>query len=178
MSIQEDLASKRKRAHNPFVIREGKFRDAPLEDSFYHLDWAEESFLSGDHEKEMLRRTFDLSKLKYIIGLVTLAMIIILIRVFWLQVVRGGHYYSMAEGNRIRAEIIEPRRGIIYDCNFRPLVRNEANFLLYLVPTICLVVMLTAIISYGKLVLFWMGRALMVIQIPRQPLRKFPKWVI
>ena len=134
MNQQDHLLTKRKRGQNPFVIREGKFKQASLEDSFYHLDWAEESFLSGNNDKEMMRRTFDLSKLKYITGFLLLALIILLSRVFWLQIVRGNYYYSMAEGNRLKVVNIEPKRGIIFDSKDRPLVTNEANFILYLVP--------------------------------------------
>ncbi|PIT95344.1 penicillin-binding protein 2 [Candidatus Falkowbacteria bacterium CG10_big_fil_rev_8_21_14_0_10_39_9] len=134
MSEQDHLLTKRKRGQNPFVIREGKFKQSSLEDSFYHLDWAEESFLSGNNDKEMMRRTFDLSKLKYITGFLLLALTIILVRVFWLQIIKGEYYYSMAEGNRLKVVSIEPKRGIIYDSKDRPLVTNEANFILYLVP--------------------------------------------
>ena len=55
-------------------------------------------------------------------------------RTAWLQIVKGDHYYAMAEGNRLRVERLEPKRGIIYDRALRPLVRNQANFLLYVVP--------------------------------------------
>jgi len=134
MSQQDHLLTKRKRGQNPFVIREGKFKQASLEDSFYHLDWAEESFLSGNNDKEMMRRTFDLEKLKYIVTFLVLALIILVSRVFWLQVVKGEYYYSMAEGNRLKVVSIEPKRGIIYDSKNRPLVTNEANFILYLIP--------------------------------------------
>ena len=134
MNQQDHILTKRKRGQNPFVIREGKFKQASLEDSFYHLDWAEESFLSGNNDKEMMRRTFDLSKLRYITGLLLLALLILLFRVFWLQVVKGEYYYSMAEGNRLKVVSVEPKRGIIFDSKERPLVTNEANFILYLVP--------------------------------------------
>ncbi len=134
MDFQEEISNKKRRGQNPFVIREGKFKGASLEDSFYHLDWAEESFLSGNNDKEMLRRTFDLSKLRYITGFLLLFFAVLLSRIFWLQVVRGSYYYSMAEGNRLKIVNIEPKRGIIYDRLERPLVRNEANFILYLIP--------------------------------------------
>ncbi len=134
MNQQDHLLTRRKRGQDPFVIREGKFKQASLEDSFYHLDWAEESFLSGNNDKEMMRRTFDLSKLRYITGFLALFMIVILCRVFWLQVVKGEYYYSMAEGNRLKIVSVEPKRGIIYDSKQRPLVTNEANFILYLIP--------------------------------------------
>jgi penicillin-binding protein 2 len=119
---------------NPFVIREGKYRFRNLKDSFYHLDWAEDSFLSGDSDKEMLTRTFDLGKIRYIIGFIVMAVLVLILRVGWLQIVKGDYYYGMAEGNRLKVKSIEPRRGIIYDRDFKQLVRNDANFLLYLTP--------------------------------------------
>ncbi|MCX6800105.1 MAG: penicillin-binding protein 2, partial [Candidatus Falkowbacteria bacterium] len=56
-------------------------------------------------------------------------------RLVWLQIINGEHYYSLAQGNRIRLERVEPKRGIIYDKDHRPLVRNVANFLLYFTPS-------------------------------------------
>lgn len=135
MDLRSSHQIKQQRQKNPFVIKEGKFKDAALEDSFYSLDWAEDSFLSGNHEKEMLRRTFDLSKLKYIIGFMIFLFLILFLRLFWLQIVKRDYYYSMAEGNRVKEEKIEPKRGIIYDRNLNPLVANEANFILYFVPS-------------------------------------------
>jgi penicillin-binding protein 2 len=133
MDLQEELLARKKSRRNPFVIREGQFET--LDDPAYQLDWAEETFLSGDSDKEMLRRTFDLSKLRYISVFILLFFLIIFCRVFWLQVVKGGYYYSLAEGNRLKLVTIESKRGIIYDKKMRPLVKNEPNFVLYLVPS-------------------------------------------
>jgi len=55
-------------------------------------------------------------------------------RTAWLQLIRGSHYFGLAEGNRLRLENIEPKRGIIYDRKRRALVRNTANFVLSLRP--------------------------------------------
>jgi penicillin-binding protein 2 len=59
---------------------------------------------------------------------------IIFARIGWLQIVKGDYYFNISEGNRIRIERVEAKRGIIYDRNKQPLVRNVANFLLYFVP--------------------------------------------
>jgi len=134
MSIREDIKRQSSASYDPFVVKSGKLQHAELEDSFYHLDWAEESFLSGNHEKEMLRRTFDFGKIKYFAAFIILFFLILLGRAFFLQIIKGSYYYSMAEGNRIRTQTIEPKRGIIYDSSMKPLVRNEANFVLYLIP--------------------------------------------
>ena len=55
-------------------------------------------------------------------------------RAGWLSIARGDYYFELAEGNRIRVSRLEAKRGVIYDRAGHPLVRNSANFMLYLVP--------------------------------------------
>jgi len=119
--------------NNPFVIREGKFSYGQLKDSYYS-NWTEHAFLSDDGNKEVVGRTFSFSKIFFIKAFLILALTILASRAVWLQLIKGDYYYSLAEGNRLRVEVIEPRRGIIYDRNLTPLVRNTANFVLYLRP--------------------------------------------
>lgn len=119
---------------DPFLIQEGDFKFGQLKDSFYYTDWTEQSFLSDTDQKEILSRTFDFNKLKYFYLILFLALILIISRSIWLQVVKNDYYRGLAEGNRLRAEVIEPKRGIIYAKDFKPLVRNKANFVLYLRP--------------------------------------------
>jgi len=52
----------------------------------------------------------------------------------WLQFYRGDYYYNLAEGNRLRTERLEAKRGIIYDVHREPLVSNMANFVVYITP--------------------------------------------
>lgn len=125
---------RRNKNQDPFTIREGKFSFASLEDSSYHQNWAEESFLAGQGEKEMLRGSFSAKKLIYFSIFIGVLMVILLSRLFWLQIIKSSYYYSMAEGNRLRIESIEPKRGIIYDRNHQPLLRNEANLVVYVLP--------------------------------------------
>ncbi|MBI2622205.1 hypothetical protein HYW66_01030, partial [Candidatus Microgenomates bacterium] len=49
-------------------------------------------------------------------------------RLFFLQIIKGGEYRSLANSNRIKEEIIHAPRGIIYDRNGYPLVRNLPGF--------------------------------------------------
>ena len=119
---------------DPFVIREGKFSYGQLKDSSYYSDWTEHAFLSDAGDKEIVGRTFSFSKLFYIRAILLLLLLILGSRAAWLQLAKGDYYYSLAEGNRLRIEVVEPRRGIIYDRNLTPLVRNTANFVLYLRP--------------------------------------------
>jgi len=119
---------------DPFVVREGKFSYGQLKDSYYYSDWTEHSFLSDAGDKKIVGRTFSFNKIFYIRVILLLLFSILLFRAAWLQIINGDYYYSLAEGNRLRVEIVEPRRGIIYDKNLTPLVRNTANFVLYLRP--------------------------------------------
>lgn len=119
---------------DPFVIKEGNFKFGALKDSFYYTDWTEQSFLSDPGQKEILSRTFDFRRLKYFYLVIFLVLLLIIGRAAWLQVVKGDYYRLLAEGNRLRSQVIEPKRGIIYAQGLRPLVRNKANFVLYLRP--------------------------------------------
>ena len=120
---------------DPFVIKERKYSFGNLKDSFYHLGWTEDSFLLSDgDDREALRRTFDLAKIKSAFLVLLFFFLLLFSRLFWLQVIKGEEYGLLAEGNRIRARSVEPKRGIIYSSDLTPLVKNEANFVLYLTP--------------------------------------------
>lgn len=122
-----------KRCIDPFAIKEGNAKFDRLK-SGYRLDWTEEVFSKTGSGKETLGTSFDLKKLPKISLIFAFFLLVILTRVAWLQVIKGDYYYELAEGNRIRIERIEAKRGVIYDRNNQPLVRNAANFLLYFVP--------------------------------------------
>lgn len=123
-----------RKKNNPFVIQERKFKDGQLKDFSYRKSWVEDSFLFSSEQKEVVGRTFNFLKLRLISLIIIIFLFVIISKVVWLQVIKGEYYYSMAEGNRIRIERIEARRGVIYDRNYNSLVRNVANFLLYFIP--------------------------------------------
>lgn len=56
------------------------------------------------------------------------AIIITLSRLFFLQIIKGGQYRSLADSNRISQSTMIAGRGIIYDRNAYPLVRNIPGF--------------------------------------------------
>jgi penicillin-binding protein 2 len=119
---------------DPFTVKEGSFRFGGLKDSFYYTDWTEESFLADSSHKSIVSRSFDFRYLKYFALVFLAALSVLIIRAAWLQVVKNDYYRLLAEDNRLRAEIIEPKRGIIYTSDLQPLVRNKANFVLYVRP--------------------------------------------
>ncbi|MBU0540233.1 penicillin-binding protein 2 [Patescibacteria group bacterium] len=49
-------------------------------------------------------------------------------RAYWMQVVKGSEYRALAESNRIRSQVILPKRGVIYDRNGQILAENMPSF--------------------------------------------------
>ena len=129
------MFGKNKKDFDPFVVKEKKFKFGNLKDSFYHLGWMEDSFLFGENNNETLKKTFDFDKVKHVFSFLVIFFLVLVFRLFWLQIFKGDEYRALAEGNRVRTVSIEPKRGIIYDSNRIPLVKNEANFVLYLIPS-------------------------------------------
>lgn len=64
------------------------------------------------------------------IGFVTVLLVILLARLFYLQVVRQGYYQTLAESNRIAVVPISPNRGLITDRNGVVLARNYSGYTL------------------------------------------------
>ncbi len=126
------FSKKAKTGEDPFVIQSGKF--GQLQDFSFRKSWTEDSFNENVGDGEIVGRTFDLRKTKLVGAVVLFFLMILLGRTAWLQVVEGDYYHSMAEGNRVRIQRIEPKRGVIYDRDLNPLARNKANWLLYFTP--------------------------------------------
>lgn len=125
-------AQPRTHIKNPFLIHTNKI--GRRMDSSYRARWSEDTFISDNQERETVGRNFDFSKVTLVVIGLVIMFLFLIFRAGYLQISKGDYYYSMAEGNRIRIKRIEPKRGVIYDQNMNPLVRNQANFLLYFVP--------------------------------------------
>ncbi len=59
---------------------------------------------------------------------------ILLLRLWFLQIVNGPLYRSKSEHNRIRLQDISPSRGIIFDRNGHVLVDNRPSYDLFIIP--------------------------------------------
>ncbi len=78
--------------------------------------------MSERENTRFLRRTLFL-------GILQLFLIVILLgRMYYLQIIEGSHYHLLAEDNRIASRPLVPLRGQIYDCKGIPLVQNETSF--------------------------------------------------
>src|SRR5919197_5760485 len=83
--------------------------------------------LGGQQEelREVQRR---LTILKF--GLI-LAVALLAIRFWQLQIREGAYYHDLSENNRTRTVAVEPARGLIYDRNGVLLANNVPSFNLY-----------------------------------------------
>ncbi len=117
---------------NPFLDTE----DIKIGQNSSHK-WVEGSSPVGLFSSER-SHYLSLSISKYKLRLLLLFMVfiiaILLGRSFYLQVVRGDHYLSLADGNRLRIKYVKSHRGIIYDRNDELLVKNIFGFSLLITP--------------------------------------------
>ncbi|MBY0500779.1 MAG: penicillin-binding protein 2 [Alphaproteobacteria bacterium] len=78
--------------------------------------------MSDKENTQFLRRTLFL-------GVLQIALLIILVgRMYYLQICEGSYYHLLAEGNRIATRPLVPLRGQIYDRMGNPLAQNETSF--------------------------------------------------
>lgn len=109
----------------------------------YKKSWVEGSFIfEGNAGKQIkppqtksyLGLSFESRRVKLMMGIIFLGLFLVFLRVFYLQIINGGYYRELAEGNRVRLRPIPAERGIIYDCFGHELVQNVPNFSLAIVP--------------------------------------------
>src|SRR3989344_7816649 len=60
--------------------------------------------------------------------LLAIFFLIILARLFYVQILQGDYYGRLSDENRTRTKVISAPRGIILDRSGRPLVSNSARF--------------------------------------------------
>lgn len=87
-----------------------------------------ETLILGNKQMEQRLRTF------YILAVVT--ALILVGRLWNLQIRRGDYYARLAEGNRMRRIRVMPTRGVIMDRNGIELIRSRPAFTVSLVPGI------------------------------------------
>lgn len=117
--------------NNPFKIQEGQIRDSKVRGFIKQKK-------SGDYldfglvdKTQQLGRFFEDKKMRWLFLIFISFLFILLTRSFYLQVVKGDYYRNVAEGNRIRSDVIKANRGLMYDRFGNLLVKNISYFFLY-----------------------------------------------
>ncbi|MDP2812715.1 MAG: penicillin-binding protein 2 [bacterium] len=117
---------------NPFKIQEGSIKDAKV--SKFIRDKKSGDYLDLDvfGKSERLGRCFDNKRLSVFFYIFLACVLMLFIRSFYLQIIKGSSFRDVAEGNRIRFELIPANRGLIYDRFGEVLVKNVSYFFLYI----------------------------------------------
>ncbi len=98
-------------------------------------DWSV-AILSGSSSSQVIEEPVR-SSFQRVLKLVVFGVATVLcLQLFSLQVVNGAHNQNLAEGNRIRRQVLSAPRGVIYDRNHTLLVENLANFDLTATPSL------------------------------------------
>jgi penicillin-binding protein 2 len=66
--------------------------------------------------------------------IVVLAFAVLIMRLFYLQIVEGEEYRRLSENNCIRLQRVEPARGLIFDRHGKLMVDNRPSFDLSMIP--------------------------------------------
>ena len=117
---------------NPFKIQEGSIKDAKVSKFIREKKSGDYLDLDVFSKSERLGRCFDNQKLLVFFYIFLGCVLMLFIRSFYLQIIKGGDFRDVAEGNRIRLELIPANRGLIYDRFGELLVKNVSYFFLYI----------------------------------------------
>lgn len=90
--------------------------------------------LSADNEAPTVEDEKTTGRFNIIFVLVVGLFLILFSRAFYLQVVKGHDSLVLAQENRFRAQVIRAPRGLFYDRNKTPLVRNIPNYEVAVIP--------------------------------------------
>ncbi len=73
-------------------------------------------------------------KIKILGTIIFILFVFLVAGLFYLQVIRGGHYLEESLSNRIRLEVLQAPRGRILDRNGRLIVGNRISFDIAVIP--------------------------------------------
>ncbi len=97
--------------------------------------WAGEDGIFNVSTGEMIIPPIKTRKVVLFYLVISLLFIIFLGRIFYLQIIKNNYYSSYAaRGRGIRVEVLKAKRGLFYDRNLKPLIKNVPNFSLNVIP--------------------------------------------
>jgi penicillin-binding protein 2 len=105
-------------------------------EGFSERRWEGEFLFPEQIQGEITVPPLSSTRFKKINILVMILIFLFFCRIFYLQIIRGDYYFLVAEGKHLRIETIKPSRGIFYDRNNQPLVKNEPVFSFNVIPAL------------------------------------------
>lgn len=119
---------------NPFRLQIGSVRDDRLSRKYesYSVDRATGSVVDisqTNERKDFLGLSVKTTRSTLLFAGILLAIIVLMGRLLFLQIMNGEKYYAMAEGNRVRILPIKANRGIIFDRHGKQITKNIPRFI-------------------------------------------------
>ncbi|MBT6690765.1 penicillin-binding protein 2 [Candidatus Parcubacteria bacterium] len=119
---------------NPFKIQEGSVRDSSINNFLNDRNSGDYLNVDDVGKSQQLGRFFSNERIRILFLLFSVLLFVLFTRAVYLQMIRGSYYRDVAEGNRIRSDVIKANRGLIYDRFGNLMVKNISYFFLYIVP--------------------------------------------
>jgi len=116
---------------NKFKVKRKFKEDIELEEIFLDSKRLKES---PEAEREKLERPIKEKVLKLFFIFTAVLLVLLFVKTFHLQIIKGDYWRNLADENRIRSYPIKALRGIIYDKNKIPLAINIPKLDLVVVP--------------------------------------------
>lgn len=98
--------------------------------------WTEEMYLPLSPERLQLPTKLPPRRWGTALTIVTVLLGALALRAFNLQIVHGADYRERATSNRIAIKVVKASRGLVYDRNLVPLVKNVPRFSLIAQPNL------------------------------------------
>ncbi len=115
---------------NPFEIN----RNTQGGSDRSRLEWEESALDSKSSVEGFWDEHRDPPKLTWLKGAIIIACLVLVGKLFSLQVLQGQEYQKLSEGNRLRNQVILAPRGLIKDSRGQILVQNRPSFSLVVTP--------------------------------------------
>lgn len=125
---------KRKNIFKPLVGVEAKNTHVGSLSSSKNERWLF-GILSADKEAPNVEEEKPLRRFYVFFSIVVFVFVLLFGRSFYLQVVKGQESLRLAQENRFRVQTIRAPRGLFYDRNKKPLVKNIPNYEITVIPT-------------------------------------------
>jgi penicillin-binding protein 2 len=120
---------------NPFQTEADHLSDRTSKiDKSSHQTWAGEDGIFNVATGEILLPPINFKKIILFYVIISVILLIFLSQIFYWQVVKGDYYAYVSTGRGARMEIVKAKRGLFFDRNLKPLVKNISNFSLEVIP--------------------------------------------
>lgn len=119
----------------PLIVKREYKKSQEFDEGFFCEENYDSNSDSGYQlDDKFLGKYLSEKKINIFLVIIFAALAGLLLRTVQLQIVRGDYYKNLAETNRTREKALISARGLIYDRNYQPLVKNDPIFNAFVLP--------------------------------------------